>query len=164
MAGSVGALFSSPQIEGWYRTIKKPAFNPPSWVFGPVWTAIFVLMGVSLYLVWDKKFEIKNKFSFGKAVNSKGWHARLLSGSWKKINIISIFILQLFLNVLWSFLFFALHNPGVAFFELIMLWFAIIFTIVNFYRVSKNAAILMVPYILWVSFAAVLNLSIWLLN
>jgi len=164
MAGAIGAFFTTPQIGGWYRTLEKPSFNPPSWIFGPVWTTIFVLMGISLFLVWDKKWVVTNEIGSQNAKTWNKWSASLLSGSWKKLNIVLIFSLQLFLNVLWSFIFFGLHNPGLAFFELIMLWVAIIFTAVNFYRVSKNAALLLVLYIVWVSFAAVLNLSIWLLN
>jgi tryptophan-rich sensory protein len=89
---------------------------------------------------------------------------KFLSGSWKKANIVIIFTIQLILNVLWSIIFFSMHLVGVAFFELIMLWFAIAFTIINFYRVSKTAAYLLIPYILWVSFAGILNLFIWILN
>jgi tryptophan-rich sensory protein len=163
-AGYIGAVFTTPQINGWYENIKKPGFNPPNWIFGPVWTGIFILMGISLYLVWSEKWEIKNEIGFKKAKVKNPWRKKLLSGEWKKTNIILIFSLQLFLNVLWSFIFFNLHNAGAAFFELLMLWFAILFTIANFYRVSKNAALLLFPYILWVSFAGILNFFIWILN
>jgi translocator protein len=164
MAGVVGAFFTTPEINSWYKSLNKPSFNPPGWIFGPVWTTLFVLMGISLFLVWEKKWESKNKINFK---NKKPWNKisqKLLSGPWQKANIIIIFATQLVLNVLWSVIFFGMHSPGVAFFELIMLWFAIIFTIINFYRVSKTAALLLIPYVLWVSFAGVLNYFIWILN
>ena len=133
LAGVVGSVFTFPEINKWYRTLNKPSFNPPSWIFGPVWTTIFVLMGISLYLVWSKKWQVKNKIG---SERKKAWNhysQKLLSGSWQKANIVIIFSLQLVLNILWSIIFFGLHSAGVAFFELLVLWFAIIFTIINFY-------------------------------
>ncbi len=164
LAGLVGSIFTAPSIGLWYKNLNKPIFNPPSWIFAPVWTTLFVLMGISLYLVWSKKWQVKNNIS---GQNKKPWNSlshKFFTGSWQKTNIILIFSLQLVLNALWSIIFFGVHSPAVAFFELIMLWFAIMFTIVNFYRVSKIAALLLLPYILWVSFAAILNYSIWILN
>ena len=164
LAGFIGAIFTTPQIDSWYKGLNKPNFNPPSWIFGPVWTVLFILMGISLYLVWEKKWEPKNKIKSDKI---KPWNKisqKFLSGSWRKVNIVIIFVTQLVLNVLWSIIFFTMHSPAVAFFELLMLWFAIIFTIVNFYRVSKIAALLLLPYILWVSFAGILNCFIWIIN
>jgi len=164
MAGVVGSFFTTTEINGWYKSLNKPSFNPPGWIFGPVWTTLFVLMGISLYLIWENKWEPKNKINFK---NKKSWNKtsqKLLSGSWQKANIIIIFATQLILNVLWSVIFFGMHSPEVAFFELIMLWFAILFTIINFYRISKIAALLLTPYILWVSFAGVLNYFVWILN
>ena len=164
LAGVIGSFFTVSQISGWYGALNKPAFNPPAWIFAPVWTTIFILMGVSLYLVWTNKWLPVNKINLK---NKKPWNklsVKFLSGSWKQLNIILIFAIQLVLNILWSLIFFGAHSAGVAFFELIMLWFAIIFTIVNFYRVSKLAAWLMLPYILWVSFAGFLNFFIWVLN
>lgn len=164
LAGASGSSLTMPAINGWYKKLTKPGFNPPDWLFGPVWTTIFVLMGIALYLVWFKKWEPKNEIDFK---GRKPWNSlsqKFLIGSWQKANIILIFAFQLILNVLWSVIFFGLHSPGTAFFELLMLWFAIIFTIVNFYRVSKVAALLLLPYILWVSFAAILNYFIWVLN
>jgi tryptophan-rich sensory protein len=164
LAGVIGALFTTPNINSWYKGLQKPFFNPPNWIFGPVWTTLFILMGVSLYLVWSKNWKVKNKiFSNIKKAPSK-ISEKFLSGSWMKANIILIFSFQLLLNIIWSFIFFAKQNPGAAFFELIMLWFAIIFTIINFYRVSKTSAYLLIPYILWVSFAGFLNFTIWMLN
>jgi tryptophan-rich sensory protein len=164
LAGVIGAIFTTPEISGWYVGLKKPFFNPPSWIFGPVWTILFVLMGVSLYLVWQKKFEIKNQIynSNKKAWNK--WSEKLWTGSWKKINIIIIFCVQLLLNILWSIIFFRMHNLGFAFFELLILWVAIIYTMLNFYRVSKTSSYLLIPYFLWVSFAGILNFAIWMIN
>jgi translocator protein len=164
LAGIIGSFFTIPQINDWYKGLNKPFFSPPNWIFGPAWTTLFVLMGISLYLVWIKKWIPKNKI---KSKNIKIWNLwsrKFFVGSWQKANIILIFILQLVLNILWSIIFFGAHSPGTAFFELLMLWFAIIFTIVNFYRVSKTAAVLLVPYILWVTFAGVLNFFIWIIN
>lgn len=164
LAGVIGAVFTTPAIGSWYKTINKPSFNPPNWIFGPVWTALFILMGVSLYLVWSKKWVVKNEIKFR---HKKPWNSlsqKFLSGKWQKSNIILIFAVQLLLNILWSVIFFGMHSFGAAFFELLMLWFAIVFMIVNFYRVSKITVWLLLPYILWVSFAGVLNLFIWLIN
>ena len=163
LAGVVGSISMSDAINTWYRKLNKPGFSPPDWIFGPVWTILFVLMGVSLYLVWSKKWEVKNK----PGQNKKAWKGltqKFYSGQWKKANIILIFVLQLALNVLWSIVFFGFHSPAVAFFELLMLWFAIIFTMVNFGRISMNAALLLAPYLFWVSFALILNYSIFVLN
>lgn len=163
LAGLIGSVYTVSQVSGWYAYLDKPFLNPPNWIFGPVWTIIFVLMGVSLYLVWSKKFVIENKISEPKRVYNK-LSQKFFSGPWIKANIILIFATQLILNILWSIIFFGMHSSGAAFFEILMLWCAIIFTIINFYRVSKPAALLLIPYILWVSFAAYLNLSIWIIN
>jgi len=140
-AGIVGSFFTIPSVPAWYATLSKPSFNPPAWVFGPVWTTLFVLMGIAAFLIWKKGF------------NQKGVGIAL-----------GIFLGQLILNTLWSVLFFGRHNPGAAFLEIIFLWFAILITIIAFFKISKPAASLLVPYILWVSFAAYLNYSIWMLN
>lgn len=133
--GVIGSFFTTPSIGSWYATLAKPSFNPPNWIFGPVWTLLFFLMGVSLFLIW----------SSGKPIKTA----------------ILIFFQQLALNVLWSAIFFGLHNPLLAFVEIIVLWVAILLTIFYFAKISKIAAWLLVPYILWVSFAAFLNFSIW---
>ncbi len=140
-AGVLGSLFTSPAITTWYASIQKPSFNPPNWIFAPVWTLLFLLMGISLYLIWDKGLENK-----------------------KAKTAIFLFAIQLVLNILWSIIFFGLKSPLYAFIEIIMLWFAILFTIISFYKISKTAAFLLLPYILWVSFASVLNFSILTLN
>ena len=140
-AGLIGSVFTAPAIANWYAGISKPAFNPPNWVFAPVWTALFILMGISLFLVWEKGLEKKEN--------------RLA---------VSVFGIQLLLNVVWSVLFFGLQNPFLGFLEIIILWFAILANIVLFYRISRKAGCLLIPYILWVSFAAILNYNILILN
>jgi tryptophan-rich sensory protein len=139
-AGIVGSVFTTPAIAGWYSALIKPSVAPPNWIFGPVWTTLFLLMGIALFLVWKAR--------------SKG-DPRILFG---------VFGVQLVLNVLWSFIFFGLHNPGAAFVEILCLWLAIAATIGVFAKVSKPAALLLVPYIAWVSFAGYLNYLIWILN
>jgi tryptophan-rich sensory protein len=141
IAGVVGSIFTAPSIPTWYATIEKPGFTPPNWVFAPAWTFLFVLMGVSAYLVWNKGLENR------------------------KVRIsLLIFGIQLVLNVVWSFLFFRLQSPLYAFFEIIVLWLTIVLTILNFFKISRAAGWLLIPYITWVSFAAILNFSIVRLN
>ncbi|MEO0293701.1 MAG: TspO/MBR family protein [candidate division WOR-3 bacterium] len=137
-AGLIGSLFTTPSIPGWYANINKPSFTPPNWVFAPVWTILFLLMGISLYFILRIGLSDKN--------------VRIA---------IMVFILQLAFNILWSFLFFGLRSPFLAFVEIIFLWIAILMTIILFYSLSKVAGILLIPYILWVSFASVLNFAIW---
>jgi translocator protein len=164
LAGAIGAIFTTPQIGSWYKSLNKPSFNPPNWIFGPVWSTLFLLMGISLYLVWSKKFSVKNEL---KIKNKKAWNnlsQKFFTGKWQKVNIILIFAVQLILNILWSVIFFGMQETGLAFFELLMLWVSIVYLIINFYRVSKKSAWLLLPYILWVSFAGILNFSLWLLN
>lgn len=139
LVGIIGALFTTPSITTWYATLQKPSFNPPNWIFGPVWTTLYFLMGISLYLVWQKK----------------------VKGSEQAMKI---FMIQLVLNLIWSILFFYQQSPLAAFIEIILLWSAILATIFFFYKISKAAAYILIPYLLWVSFAAILNLSIYLLN
>ncbi|MCX6801096.1 MAG: tryptophan-rich sensory protein [Candidatus Diapherotrites archaeon] len=141
IAGATGSVFTFPMINTWYSSINKPFFNPPNWIFGPVWTALFLLMGISLYLVLEKGLQKKEV---------------------KKAA--SIFGVQLLMNILWSVLFFGLMSPFLAFIEIIFLWLAIAFTIKSFYPTSKKAAWLLVPYICWVSFALILNFAVWMLN
>jgi len=141
VVGVVGSLFTYPSIQTWYATVRKPDFTPPNWVFAPVWITLFVLMGVSAYLIWNEGLQNRNV------------RVALL-----------IFGIQLVLNMLWSFLFFKLQSPLYAFFEIIILWVVIILTITNFFKISKIAGLLLIPYIIWVSFAAILNFSIVRLN
>ena len=141
LAGFVGSLFTTPSIPTWYAALRKPSFNPPNWIFGPVWTTLFVLMGIAAFIVWNK------------GLDRKGVKAALL-----------LFIIQLLLNMLWSYLFFTLHSPLYAFVEIIILWLAILLTMVKFFPISRAAGYLLLPYILWVSFAAVLNFTLFRLN
>jgi len=140
-AGIVGSVFTAPAITTWYAQLIKPEFNPPSWLFAPVWIILYTLMGVSLYLILKEDMSDK-KIRFA----------------------VSIFAVQLTLNAAWSFLFFGLKNLFLAFLEILILWAAVIITIRSFYSISRTAGLLLLPYILWVSFAAVLNFSIWILN
>jgi len=148
LAGLIGSIFTAPSIPTWYTALTKPAFNPPSWIFGPVWTMLYALMGIALFLVWKQHSHILQ-------------NVRMLR-AWK-IGI-GFFIFQLILNIVWSIIFFGLHNPFWAFIDLIALWLAIVITIIYFHKISKSAAFLFIPYILWVSFAGYLNYSIWQLQ
>ncbi len=163
LAGIIGAVFTTPAIATWYATLAKPALNPPAWVFGPVWTILYALIGVSLFLVWKNDWRVVNVLSVG---SGKAWNKlsqRLWTGDLQKVNIIALFWVQWALNAAWSILFFGLHMPGAALFEIAVLWISIVYVMVNFWRVSKAAAWLLVPYILWVTFAGYLNFSIWYL-
>jgi benzodiazapine receptor len=141
LAGAAGSLFTAPSIPIWYAALEKPSFSPPNWIFAPVWIILFLLMGISLYLVWSKGLENR-----------------------KVKTAVLIFSGQLGLNIIWSLLFFGLQSPFYAFIEIIILWLAILLTIISFYKISKIAAYLLLPYILWVSFAGFLNYFIWRLN
>lgn len=139
--GAIAGIFTVSSVSTWYSTLNKPSFNPPNWIFAPVWNLLYILMGVALFIVWEKGKE--NEY-FKKAI----W----------------IFGIQLFLNFLWSFIFFYFHRPDLAFAEVILLWVLILLNIFYFSKISKLAAWLLAPYIFWVSFAAFLNFSIWKLN
>lgn len=141
LAGIIGSFFTTSSITGWYTTLTKPEFNPPNWIFGPVWTTLYALMGIAAFLIWKKGLDRKDVQ-----------------------RALAIFGIQLVLNLIWSMIFFSLHSPGGAFIEIILLWLAILATIIAFYKISKPAAWLLVPYILWVSFASYLNLMLWILN
>ena len=163
-AGVIGSVFTMPSIAGWFKSLNKPFFNPPNWIFAPVWSLLFLLMGISFYLVWDKKWIVKNKIGKIKKIKTNAFLESIWTGKWQKQGIISIFFIQLFLNICWSLLFFGKHFIGFAFFELLVLWLAILFTIISFYRVSKISAYLLLPYIAWVSFAGILNYWLLILN
>lgn len=163
--GIIGSTFMSGYGMTWYAHLLKPTLNPPNWIFAPVWTVLYFLMGISLFLVWKNDWKVSIELSPKEW--KKSWNKysdRLWTGSWQKTNIISIFTIQLLLNLLWTFIFFGLRQPGYAFFELCMLWVSIIYTVINFYRVSQSAAYLLLPYFFWVTFAGYLNVNIWLLN
>ena len=141
LAGGIGAIFTVSAIPTWYAALAKPALNPPSWVFGPVWTTLYLLMGIAAFLVWNK-----------------GWDRKDVRKA------LGVFLLQLALNAIWSIIFFGLHSPFWAFVDIVAMWLAIVWTMMLFYRISKPAMWLLLPYILWVSFAAYLNYSILMLN
>lgn len=139
-AAGLGSLATAAQVApgGWYASLDKPFFTPPSWLFGPVWTTLYLAMAVSGWLVWRK---------------------RGLAGT-----AMALFFIQLALNTLWSILFFGLESPGLALIEIAVLWTAILLTIRAFGGISRPAALLLVPYLAWVTFATLLNAGIWLLN
>jgi translocator protein len=140
--GYFSSQVTRENIPIWYDTITKPSFNPPNWVFAPVWTLLYIMMGYAAGRVWNKietdEENVKSAFIF--------------------------FLLQLVMNTLWSFLFFGLHNPMLAFFEILLLWVIIYETYTQFKNIDKIAGYLLLPYLAWVSFAAILNGSIWWLN
>ena len=140
-AGMVGALFTRQSLPDWYVYIRKPPFNPPDWIFGPVWTLLYILMGIAAYLVWRKGF-------YNRGVRAA----------------IGIFLIQLGLNSLWSIVFFGGRSIIGGMIVIVLLWLAILRTMYVFYAVSKPACYLLITYILWVSFALVLNLALLRLN
>lgn len=141
LAGIIGSIFTFSAIPTWYAGLIKPDLNPPAWVFGPVWTTLYALMGIALFLVWRKDWD---RSDVRKAL--------------------SVFGIQLVLNTLWSIIFFGLHSPPWAFVDIAAMWLSIIWTMILFYKISKPAMWLLLPYILWVSFASYLNLMLWMLN
>jgi benzodiazapine receptor len=138
--GLLGGIFTFSEIANWYAGLHKPSFNPPNWLFGPVWTVLYILMGISVWIVW------KQPASPGKK------------------SALAVFITQFVLNFCWSLIFFKLHQTGWAFVEICILWVFILFTIIQFGKFSAWAAGLLVPYLAWVSFASLLTLMIWRLN
>jgi benzodiazapine receptor len=140
--GYFSGIVTRSSIETWYPTLVKPSFNPPNWVFAPVWSMLYIMMGLAAGLVWDR-------IEFEKEVVRKA---------------LILFAFQLALNALWSYLFFGLMNPMLAGLEVIILWLVIYETYIQFSKINRVAGYLMIPYLLWVSFATVLNASIWWLN
>lgn len=140
LIGGIGGIATAGSIDGWYFHLNKPSFNPPNYLFGPVWTFLYLMMGVSFYMILQ---------------NSRDKYFK---------SAIIIFGLQLFLNFWWSFLFFKFQLLGIALIEISMIWFSILAMIIVFYKINRTAALLQIPYLLWVSFASVLNASIWWLN
>lgn len=138
--GAVGGLVTAAEIPAWYAGLNKPSFNPPNWLFGPVWTMLYLLMGISCFLIWKLPVTAQRNKALG------------------------LFIIQFVLNFCWSFIFFGMHELGWALIEMGVLWIAILLTIIHFAKLSKTAAWLLVPYIAWVSFAFILNAAIWKLN
>lgn len=163
-AGWIGSFFTSTSVNTWYRTLEKPALMPPDWAFGLVWTVLNILIGISLYLAWSSDWKVvrqlhpKSKRAWNK------WSEKFWRGPWKKWNVILVFLVQYKMNIGWSVAFFGLKSPIIGFFAIIGLWVSIVYVIANFYRISKAAAWLLLPYLLWVSFALYLNLEIVKLN
>ena len=141
LVGFSGSQFTDTGQGTWYASIDKPDWNPPGWVFGPVWTSLYILMGIAFYLIWKSDTPRRQK------------NAAMI-----------LWVVQLVLNFLWSFIFFEQHELGLAVIEIILLWLAILATIFAFARISRLAAWLLVPYISWVSFASILTWTIWELN
>jgi benzodiazapine receptor len=139
--GFLSGIVTAESVETWYRTLAKPSFNPPNWIFAPVWTVLYIMMGISAGLIYNKG--IKRK---------------------EVVYALKFFLAQLILNGIWSILFFGFQSPFIAFVEVVFLWVVLLFTIIYFYRIHRPAAYLLVPYMLWISFASVLNFSIWILN
>ena len=137
-AAGIGSLLTTPSLRPWYEGLSKPRWNPPNWLFGPVWTILYLAMAIAAWLVWRKA----------------GVTAVPMQ----------LFLTQLVLNVAWSALFFRLRSPGLAFIEIVVLWFAILATTIEFWRAVPAAGWLLLPYLIWVSYATALNFSIWRLN
>ena len=141
LAGLVGSFFTARAISVWYADLIKPSFNPPNWIFGPVWILLYILMGVSVYLIWQKCEK-------DKITKAALW----------------IFWIHLFFNASWSIIFFGLQNSGLAFINIIIIWLFIIILIIKFWPINKWSSYLLMPYLLWTSFASLLNYFIWYLN
>jgi len=140
-AGFIGSFFTTPSIPTWYATLNKPSFNPPNWLFAPVWTTLFILMGIAAFFIWRKGLKKKEVKS-----------------------ALIIFLFQLIFNTLWSFLFFKFHSPFWALADIAVLWVLILLSLIKFWKINKAAGILLIPYLLWVSFASFLNYTIYRLN
>ncbi|HEX5624847.1 MAG TPA: TspO/MBR family protein [Saprospiraceae bacterium] len=140
ITGMISGIATADSISGWYAGLNKPVFNPPNWIFGPVWSLLYILMGVSLYLIW------------------------IQGNTPRRREALYLFFIQLALNFAWSFLFFYFQSPGWALLEIGVLWFFISWMILTFWGVYPPAAYLQIPYFLWVGFASLLNASIWYLN
>jgi benzodiazapine receptor len=136
----LGSLATMPEIPTWYATLRKPAWTPPNWLFGPVWTALYAAMAIAAWIIWRR-------------------------AGWEESNgALWLFIIQLALNLAWSFIFFKFHNPQWAFVEIVALWIAIAATMMKFAAISRVSAILLVPYLVWVTYAAALNFAVWRMN
>jgi translocator protein len=138
--GAIAGFFTAEAVPEWYETLNRPSFNPPNWLFGPVWTTLYIIMGISMFLIWKQ------------------------SASKKRNLAIFVFLLQMALNFVWSFIFFSFNMIGFALIEIILLWISIIVMLVLFYRIKPMAAYINIPYLIWVTFATVLNASYFLLN
>jgi len=145
-AGIIGSIFTFSAIPAWYQTLNKPVFSPPNSVFGPVWTTLYFLMGISVYLIWA---------SLGQTEKDRRKVAK---------NALLFFWIHLLFNVSWSVAFFGLRSPFFGLINIVILWVLIAIVLYKFWRINKWAGALLLPYLAWVSFATILNLSIWLLN
>jgi tryptophan-rich sensory protein len=141
LPGFVGAMINVKAIPAWYAFIERPSFAPPNWVFAPVWTALYVMMGVSLFLVWRRGTETPGVK-----------------------DALKIFVVQLILNGIWTPVFFGLRSPLAGLFIIVLMWIAILITIIKFFPISRTAAVLLIPYLAWVSFATALNVGFYWLN
>lgn len=139
-AGAVASVFTAPAIPGWYAGLHKPSFSPPNWVFAPVWTLLYIMMAAAAWLVWRRT----------------GWGGAAAP--------LTLFVLQLVLNLAWSLIFFGLRQPGAAFADIVALSCALLATMIAFWRVTPAAGALLIPYLAWVSFASALNFAVWRLN
>lgn len=141
LAGLIGSIFTIPAIPTWYAGLTKPSFSPPNWIFSPVWISLYTLMGIAFFMIWIKgwdKPEVKKAMAF--------------------------FLIQLGLNALWSMLFFGLRSPLAGLIEIFFLWAAVLLTMYQFFKLSQWAGFLLAPYVVWISFAFILNFSLWILN
>ncbi len=136
-AAFIGSIFTSASVDGWYRTLPKPAWTPPGWVFGPVWSLLYLAMAIAAWLVWRKRALFQVTVA------------------------LSLFAVQLVLNTAWSGFFFGLQSPSLAFFNIVLLWVAILATMIAFWRITATSGWLFTPYLAWVTFAAALNFAIW---
>ncbi|MBI2613185.1 MAG: tryptophan-rich sensory protein [Candidatus Levybacteria bacterium] len=140
-AGLIGSVFTISSIESWYSFLNQPSFRPPNWLFGPVWTILYTLMGISLYWIWTKgtkKKEVRDA--------------------------LKLFAVHLVFNATWSIVFFGMHNIPLSLINIVILWIFIVITMAKFYKIDKKASLILLPYLAWVSFAAILNYNIFLLN
>jgi len=138
--GAIAGMFTSQSVPEWYAILNRPSFNPPNWIFGPVWTTLYILMGISFFLIWKQEAsKVRNR-------------------------AILIFLLQLLLNFAWSFIFFYFNMIGLALVEIVLLWISIVMMLVVFYKIKPIASYINIPYLLWVTFATVLNASYYILN
>lgn len=140
-AGLIGTVFTVSSIQNWYNLLNQPSFRPPNWLFGPAWTILYTLMGISLYWIWTKgtkKKEVKDG--------------------------LKLFAVHLAFNATWSIVFFGMRNISLSLANIVVLWILIVMVMVRFYKIDKKASLILIPYFAWVSFAAILNFSIFLLN
>lgn len=138
--GSIAGIFTADAVPEWYASLNRPSFNPPNWIFGPVWTALYILLGISFFLIWKQPANKARNFA------------------------IVVFLLQLLLNFGWSFIFFYFNMIGLALIEIILLWSGIVIMLVLFYKLKPLAAYINITYLLWVTFATILNASYYFLN